>query len=73
MAELISLGRIFYLTMTCISGPVGVSDSKMHTGTGPGITSTLAVICKSNHAHILTCFRSDKVNALWHKVNRLWH
>ncbi len=55
------------------SGPVGFLDSKMHTATGPGVTSILAVIRKSNHAHFLTSFRSDKVNALWHKVNRLWH
>ncbi len=53
--------------------PVGFSDSKMHTATGPGIASILAVICESNHAHFLTSFRSDKVNALWHKVNTLWH
>ncbi len=76
MAELISLGRSFYLRMTLtylISGPVGFSDSKMHTATGPGITSILAAIRDSNHAHFLTSFRSDKVNALCHKVNRLWH
>ncbi len=76
MAELIFLGRSFYLRMTLtyrISGPVGFSDSKMHTATGPGITSILAVIHESNHAHFLTSFRSDKVNALWHTVNRLWY
>ncbi len=69
MAELIFLGRSFYLRMTLtyrISGPVGFSDSKMHTATGLGIhvASILAVIRESNHAHYLTGFRSDKVNAL---------
>ncbi len=47
MAELIFLGQSFYLRMTLtylISGPVGFSDSKMHTVTGPGITSRLAEI-----------------------------
>ncbi len=76
MVELIFLGWSFYLRMTltyCISGPVGYSDSKMHTATGPGLISILAVIRESNHAHFLMSFRSDKVNALWHKVNRLWH
>ncbi len=76
MAELNFLGRSFYLRMTLtyhISGPVGFSDSKMHTAAGPGTTSILAVIRESNHAHFLTSFRPDKVNALWHKVNRLWH
>ncbi len=34
---------------------VGIpSDSKMHTATGPGITSILAVIRESNHAHFLS-------------------
>ncbi len=69
MAELIFLGRIFYLRMTLtyrISGPVGFSDSKMHTATGPGIASIVAVIRESDHAHVLTGFRSDKVNVLWH-------
>ncbi len=67
MAELIFLGWSFYLRMTLtyrISGPVGFSDSKMHTATGPGVTSILAVIHESNHAHFLTNFRSDKVSAL---------
>ncbi len=76
MAELNFLGRSFYLRMTLtyrISSPVGFSDSNMHTAAGPGITSIFAVIRESNHAHFLTSFRSDKVNALWHKVNRLWH
>ncbi len=75
-AELIFLGRSFYLRMTLtyrISGPVGFSDSKMYTATGPGIASILAVIRESNHAHFLTGFRSDEVNVLWHKVNGLWH
>ncbi len=69
MAELIFLGRSFYLRMTFtyrISGPVGLSDSKMHTATGPDIASIFTVIPESDHAHFLTCFRSDKVNALWH-------
>ncbi len=69
MAELIFLGRSFYLRMTLtyrISVPVGFSDSKMHTATGPGIASTVAVIRESDHAHFLTGFRSDKVNVLWH-------
>ncbi len=84
MAELIFLHVVwsfylrmtFYLKMTLtyrISGPVGFSDSKMHTATDPGVTSILAVILESNHAHFLTSFRSNKVNAVWHKVNRLWH
>ncbi len=78
MAELIFLGQSFYLRMTltyCISGPVGFSDSKMHTATGPGIASIFAVIIirESNHAHFITSFRSDKVNALWQNVNALWH
>ncbi len=67
MAELIFLGRSFYLRMTLIyriSGPMGFSDSKMHTATGPGIASIFAVIRESDHAHFLTSFRSDKVNAL---------
>ncbi len=45
MAELIFLGRSFYLRMTLtyrISGPVGFSDSKMHTATSPGIASISA-------------------------------
>ncbi len=69
MAELIFLGRSFYLRMTLtyrISGPVGFSDYKMHTATGPGIASIVAVIRESDHAHFLTHFRSDKVNVLWH-------
>ncbi len=69
MSELIFLGQIFYLRMTLtyrVSGPVGFSDSKMHTATGPGIASIFVVIRESDHAHLLTCFRSDKVNALWH-------
>ncbi len=69
MAELIFLGRSFYLSMTLtyrISGPVGFSDSKMHTATGPSIASIFAVIRESDHAYFLTSFRSDKVNALWH-------
>ncbi len=70
MAELIFLGRSFYFRMTLtyhISGPVGFSDSKTHTVTGPGIASILVVIRESNHAHFLTSFCSDKVNTLWHK------
>ncbi len=38
MAELIFLGRSFYLRMNLtysISAPVGFLDSKMHTATGP--------------------------------------
>ncbi len=69
MAELIFLGRRFYLRMTLkyhISGPVDFSDSKMHTATGPGIACIFAVIHESNHAHFLSVF-----NALWHKVNVL--
>ncbi len=57
MAELIFLGRSFYFRMTLTyrnSGPVGFSDSKMHTATGPGITSILVVIRAYNHAHFLT-------------------
>ncbi len=76
MAKLIFLGRSFYLRMTLtyrISTPVGFSVSKMHTVTGPGIASILAVIHESNHAHFLTSFRTDKVNALWHMVNTLLH
>ncbi len=38
-----------------------------------GIASILAVIHESNHAHFLTSFCSDKVSALWHKVNTFWH
>ncbi len=69
MAELIFLGWSFYLRMTLtyrILGPVGFSDSKIHTATGPGIASIFAVIRESDHAHFPTSFRSDKVNALWH-------
>ncbi len=69
MAELIFLGRSFYLRMTLtyrISGPVGFSDSTMHTATDPGIASIFAVIRESVHTHFLTSFCSDKVNALWH-------
>ncbi len=68
MAELIFLGRSFYLRMTLtyrISGPVGFSDSKMHIATGPGIACIFAVIHESDHAHFLASVRSDKVNALW--------
>ncbi len=63
MAELIFLGQSFYLRMTltsCISGPVGFSDSKTHTAPGPGIASIFAVIRKSDHAQFLTGFRSNK-------------
>ncbi len=68
MTELIFLGPSFYLRMTYrISSPVGFSDSKMYTATGPGIASIFAVICESNHAHFVTRFRLDKVDALWHK------
>ncbi len=59
MAELIFLGRSFYLRMTLtyrISGPVGFSDSKLHTATGPGIASILVVIHESNHAHFVMSF-----------------
>ncbi len=62
MAELILLGRSFYLAYRIrISSPVGFSGSKMHTAAGPGIASIFAVIRESNHAHFLMSFRSDKV------------
>ncbi len=69
MAELIFLGRSFYLRMTLtyrISGPVDFSDSKMHTATNPVIASVVTVIRESDHAYCLTSFVSDKVNVLWH-------
>ncbi len=76
MVELTFVGWSFYLRMTLtyrISGPVGFSDSKMHTATGPGIVSILAVIRESNHVHFGMRFCLDKINAFWHKVNALWH
>ncbi len=54
-----------------ISSPVGFSGSKLHTATGPGIASILAVIHESDHAHFLTSFVADKVNALWHTLHTL--
>ncbi len=65
MAELIFLGRSFYLRMTDIPylGSCGIVRlQNAHSN----IVSTLAVIRESDHAHFLMSFRSDKVNALWH-------
>ncbi len=56
-----------------ISGPVGFSDSKLHTTTGPGIASVLAIIRESDHAHFLTSFVADKVNVLWHQTQAHEH
>ncbi len=71
IAELSFLGRSLYFRMTLtyrISGPVGFSDSKMHTlSKRPSIACIFAVIRESNHTHFLKIFCSDNVNVLWHK------
>ncbi len=71
MAELIFLGRSFYVPQNDLDIPYLKSCGFLRlqnaqTPTGPGIASILAVIREFDHAHFLTGFCSDKVNALWH-------
>ncbi len=66
----IHLPRSDFLSQNNLSRVLWVSQVPNAHSNSPGIESIFAVIRKSNHAHFLTSFCSDKVNVLWHKSRR---